>query len=530
MNAVLCKKNELLYRHAPLLWTAVNHHITHRGEHLTFVGYPFLKDIYLDQSRYMVVKKSTQCGVSEFLIVTSINKANAGRSVLYVLPTFDLKNQFVKDRFDRTIGYTGYYRTMLKAGLSKFSESASLKHIGRGAISFVGSNTPNAFISFAADDVVVDEMDRCDQTNLPMARERISNSMDPRTIKVSNPTVESAGIDEEFLKSDMKEWTVQCPGCRRWIVPDFFKHVVKEQDGAWVIRDRDWERGSRKDIQPICDHCGKPFNRYSQTGRWMKTAKSDVSGYHVSKMFSSRVTLEGLVDAFGDGLTNDTKLQRFYNGDLGLAYTAKGSRIEFADLDACRRDYYLQQSSDRPCIMGVDVGSVMHYSVGEILPTGETRVVLFGTAREEEEIYDIARRFKVAFGAMDALPETRLSRHICSRLKGFFMVYYGDVKSDTVNPMRKIVTANRTASLDEVKSAIMREALQLPANARTAEPLVMVRGSEVSEFYQNVCASTRYYDERSDRYDWIHSEPDHHFHGLNYMLIAGKLLASARRT
>jgi phage terminase large subunit GpA-like protein len=78
----------------------------------------------------------------------------------------DLRGQFIKERADKTIMFTPFYANLLQD--EEFTESIALKQTPYGTIAFVGSNTVSSFISWRADDVVIDELDSCNQDNLAM--------------------------------------------------------------------------------------------------------------------------------------------------------------------------------------------------------------------------------------------------------------------------------------------------------------------------------------------------------------------------
>lgn len=507
------KAIELFQQEYDTLVLALAKHRTHRNKKISFERRQYLKELYFDNSDYIVLKKATQNGATEWLVVRAISKAIKGRSILYALPTWELKNRFVKNRFDRSIMYSEFYQSIIREGVAKQAESASLKHIGQGSIAFVGSNTPNAFIEYPADDLIIDELDNCNQENIEMADERLSASEHKQVVKVGNPTVSNYGIDLEYQNSDCKIWNIK-HDCGNWINPDFFIHVVRREDDNYVIIDGDYDKESGNDINCICDKCGKPFDRFSN-GAWTPTRESDISGYHISKMFSTNITVRQIVDRFERGLSNDTALQRFYNGDLGLAYTASGAKISAEMLDACiDAGYNLPQSSAGPCVMGVDVGAKLHVIISEMIPGGKRKAVYIGSVHDETDIVDLWNRYRCKVGVIDALPETRMSRKLCTRLGGLFMCNYIRGVKDSVDGKNKIVKVDRTSALDRVKEVIVKQEIILPRNARS-----------IDEFYDHMKASTRVFNENNQHYEWVESgQPDHFHHAFNYCLIAEKLL------
>jgi len=505
------------------LYVAINEHHTHNNKLITFKHYFYMKLIYLDRSDFIVIKKGTQAGATEWLIINAILKSASGRSVFYVLPTYELKNRFVKNRVDRSIEYTPYYKRLLKQKISRFSESTSLKHIGLGSIAFVGSNTPNAFTEYPADDLIIDEYDQCNQENLNMAWERLSASKDKRIIEVSNPTLVDFGIDREYNRSKRYEWLIKCEHCNEWQGLDFFKNVVKEiEEKEYIIRDKNWDRESNKDINLICVKCGKALDRF-QMGEWIAhNRKANISGYHINKLFSTNVSIFEVLQRFEEGLKDESKLQRFYNGDLGVSYTASGSKINYDILNQCKGDYNMQDSSKNSCIIGIDVGDKLHTIIGEFNPDGRIKLIYINELHDYDDIKELYSRFNIKFGCVDALPETRLSKRLCT-LKGMFRVFYGGkIKKETIDIKNRILTVDRTSSLDGVKESFLTQSILLPQNADRILPL---NKDGVSEFYFEMCNATRIYDDKNKVYKWVEgSLPDHYMHAMNYMLISKKLL------
>jgi hypothetical protein len=507
----------------PTLWLALYHHVTHKGERITFENHEYLRALYMDECPEKVVKKSTQCGVSEWLIAVANGKAGLkGMQIFYVLPDWLLHSRFVKNRYDTTTSKTPLYNLMVMAEqeLSAYQkESLSLKKMGKGTIAFASSNSEAAFTEFPADMYIIDEWDECNPDNLAKADERLSHSDYRYKIKVGNPKIEECGIDAEFLKSDGKEWAIRCSRCGKYIFPDFFKHVVREVDNnVFVLRDNKFQRGMRRDIHAICHKCEKPFDRFIP-GLWVRQRNSDISGYHISKMFSTKISMRELVALFDGGLINDFKMQRFYNGHLGLAYTSKGAKIDRDMLNECRTNYMMPDSVQAPCVIGIDVGQpFMHVIICQIHPE-HLRTVFIGTVREPEDIFDLAKKYNIMAGVIDAMPETRMARNISRRLKNMCICYYGGTKGENIQLRKKMITVDRTQALDAVKESVLTHDIILPANAQ-----------DIPDFYDQITVAVRVYDEEKEAYSWTEgTKPDHYHHALAYALLARRLLLLLKR-
>lgn len=510
------------------MFMALAHHRTHKNQKITFEHRDYLIRIYGESSPYFVIKKSTQCGISEYLIITVIAKAISGRQIFYVLPTWGLMNRFVKNRFDKTIMNTALYGAAMIAEMRKRvglgymggGMSISLKSFGVGSIAFVGSGSSAVFTEYPADDFIVDELDECDQANLEMGIERLSASEDRRQIRVGNPTIEGIGIDAEFAHSDMKEWYIR-NHCGHWIKPDWFQHVVEKVDeNNFILRDQKWERHSKRDLNMICDKCSKPIDRYSPGGWVKENPGAVVSGYHVSKMFSTAMAMREILDRFERGLVNDEAFQRFYNGDLGEAFTSAGAKITVEALNECVRSYRMAKPLSGRCLMGVDVGNMLNVIIGQLSATDNmVRILYIGTVPDFKDLAELHKEYRVVAGVIDALPETRLARRVTQRLRGMFRCYYGQMRRDIINPKARMVTVERTQALDQTKEAVTIQEVELPQNA-----------ASVPQFYDQMTAAVRLYNKDAGLYIWEEgSKPDHYHHAMTYMLIARRVLRSLGR-
>jgi len=496
-----------------MLWLFLYAHVTHRGSKLTFKGHYYLKEIYSDKSDRIVIKKSTQCGISEYLIVYTINECLDSRNVFYVLPTYDIMRRFAINRFDKSLNFSSYYRNLIRK-----TESISLKDIGGGNVALVGSNTPVPFTEYPADTLVVDEKDRCNLTHLEMGIERLAASAHQRQINISNPTIINYAIDKDYNDSDRKKWCIRCSSCGKFIFPDFYNHLVRqESDDVWVVIDNEWDRSPLVEIKPICHLCNKPFDRFAD-GIWVDEVSSHISGYHISKIFSTNVTTNYLFERFEKGLSNPTVMERFHNGDLGLAYISSGSQITLSALVGCIGDYNLPIQGLPPykkeglMVSGVDVGNQLHVRIDKVLDGGRTQVVYIGAVDEFEDYIRLHKLFQVDCGVVDALPEKRKSRMLCATLSNMYRCYYSEVKKDLIDPKSRTINVDRTATLDSVHSQLLTRSVVMPKNVQ-----------EFTDYTKQMFSSTRLYDEEKEKYNWVHTDPDHYFHAEAYKELAKKI-------
>lgn len=508
------KKEEAYLKkyHLPM-WLAMKCHRTHTGDMMDFRDKPYLLQIFMDNQDKSVIK-STQCGLTEYLIILAISLAMQGKSIFYVLPTLDLVGRFVRNRIDRSFDFSKFYSSLYKDGGSKSSNTISLKHIANGTIAFVGSNTPKPFTEFPADISVIDEKDQCNQANIEMAWERMSMSKDRRQFFISNPTILNYGIHNDWLESNQFLWHIK-GDCGHYIQPDFFKHVIKDEgEENYRILDPNYEWNSGSDINLICDKCGKPVNRRNM-GKWIPTYKNKKHGYHISKLFTTNVPISEIVTRFKKGLLDPVIMQRVYNADLGLAYTAKGAKIDREMILDCI-DANVKPGKGL-YIAGIDVGGNYTYVILQVLPDNKFLLADYDEVPETATLLDRLKKYNVKVGVIDGLPETREARSISNYLGFVLLCYYGATKADVVNLKKKMVTVNRTSSLDAVKALFMTQRIVLPG-----------RVANDANFINQLTAATRVQNDKG-LYEWRESTPDHFHHAFGYSLIASRLIAMFNR-
>lgn len=514
-------------KRSPIFYFAKSHHRNTRGEKLRFGSRTYLKELYKEAHRAKEIRimKSVQMGITEFLVASAFYFAGEeGWSVFYVLPSQPLRNKFVANRVDKVVRFSEKYERLIKNAVGR-SDSVGLKHVGKGTMIFVGSNTITEFKETPADILVIDELDQCDPDNIPFAKDRLQASPHKFQWIVGNPTVGSFGIAKAYYEeSDQREWMVRCPHCGELQPLDWFKNVVvnigSAEEPEYELRDKEWSRELERDIKVLCRKCGKPLNRLAP-GEWVPlNPKSKIRGYHVNHLASPTVTVREMWEDFQEAQFNETKLQVFYNSGLGLPYTAAGMKLTDSVLNRLKGEYLPWQGAEEKheCVLGCDPGRLLH-TVITALVDGEEKVVWWGALRKFEELDDLMKRFKVKMAVIEAEPEVRKAQEFADKWKGrAFRSHYppaGTIREMQVDLKERLVKIDRTASLDALVSDIFSKRIRLPANADTWD-----RG----EFYRMMTSSTRVFNEAKGRYIWIEDGPDHYFHAFNFNRIARALV------
>lgn len=416
-----------LAREYPVLGLALGTHRTTRQAPLSFRARPYLVELYAD-ARLLdeaVFSKAVQTGISEWMIQVMLDAAGwRGRIVAYVLPNYKVRNRFVQSRIDSLLAGVPAYRSRCPGGpigeAQAGAANLALKRFGRGALLFLGSETETDFVEFSADLLIVDELDKCNASNIALAGDRLRESPFPQRIFVGNPSTPRTGIAREYDETDRRRWFHRCDHCGERQPLDWFSSVVERDDGGrWVARDRRPPSGR---VRPICRRCARPFERQPKGGLWVAERTGFRRGYQMSRLDILSESLADLLVEWRKAQGNPELVQAFHNSVLGLPFEFDGTRLTVEALEAVSRG---QPEMDRNggdsmlgsvVTAGVDVGAVLHVTVSIVERDEEDRPVrkarLVTTCRTFEEVADIFRRYRVDLAVVDAAPELHKAQEL----------------------------------------------------------------------------------------------------------------------
>lgn len=520
------KLQKLAYINKKLYW-AKKYHRSTRNERMTFEKAPFLISVYeaLEHCRRLCVIKSVQSFISEAMIVSHLEEASRGLSILYVLPKGEARNTFVQNRINRIIQRVPFYRSMINSIVQDAkADSVHIKVFGKGVIKYVDSNSQSNFVEFPADAVYLDEKDQMNQVNIEMAPDRLTASPWRLEREVANPSVEDFGIDARWKESSQGVWHIKCDSCGEWQHPNWFEHVVRETgDRQYEVRDKGWRSGEKQEPDIYCRKCEKPLHRFAYGEYVHSFPKKDWKGLHINKLFGSpQTTVDELVRKFMRALSNDTRLQIFFNSDLGLPYSSAQSRIGESDLNACMvSDYYEPKSNESGIVvMGIDVGTLLNVIIRKITVVGgeERKQLMYaGAVKKKEEIVALIKRYGVKLAVIDALPETRLVESLQEIIPFMYKCFFGKSKNPQLDKKTKTLTVNRTTIIDEVKENVDDRSYANFANMR-----------DNKDYYEHMQSNTRVYDSSSNEFNWVQStKADHYLLAEVYCLLGLKLKISS---
>lgn len=491
------------------IWTLKNRTI--RKAPFNFEGHWYLFKIYNEQHPDVVVRKSAQCGVSEWLINNAFWLADVfGMNSTYILPTDEILGAFIHGRVDPAINESAH----LKEAMGK-TDNVGLKAVNKGFIYFRAFYQTNPkehkLKTIDADCVLYDEMDELGENARALGRKRLGHSKLKWQRAVSTPTYPDIKTDKLYNESDQMVWMIKCEHCGERQELDFFKNLFWKEEGEKITN-----------VKVCCSKCKKPINRLAM-GEWVaKYPGREIRGYHINKLMCERTSLVELIKESKKTLEHEIK--EFYNSDLGLAYAPKGARIGKNDLLLCRDQKFemIMRSDIKNCVMGIDIGKRHNFWIMKddiLLYTGEMDDLLHEGSRYMQV-------FNVDICVVDANPEYHLVRQFSDMHPGkIWLAYYsgGDDKKKVLFEPKEAedgedkpntVLINRTGMGDVlVQKEIKERKLRLPRDIE-----------KVPNWIAMMVAPTRIVDKDSNgnfvaRWEEF-GKPDHYFHAGIYCLVA----------
>jgi phage terminase large subunit GpA-like protein len=483
--------------------------------------------------------KSVQCGISEFLIIVTFCEMMRGHFVIYSFPTDDDCKDVVHNRIDYAVDRVPIYRK----GRGRV-DNVGIKRFWGGGMLAVSTMRKTAFVGTPAQCMIIDEKDRCNMENLEYADDRtaatrLTMQTEPRKITVSNPSVAGSGIHADFEFSNQQRWSYKCSGCGEWQDLNWFRNVVNETaPGKYELIDKSWSPDGSDDIKCLCWRCGKPIDRIKNKAEWIAQFPSvNISGYHISQLFTFQFTIRELWDAFNAALKNTMKMQIFYNSKLGLPFSGSGVKLSDEDIRRCIDDDYTAPQESEWTVAGVDVGTFLNVAIDEMF-NGMRKAVFRGSVSDWDELKNLLHRFNSRCTVIDAAPELHAAREFQKHNKRYGVILCEYTSNDSAATAEPVITerynpgmgnypnkyskVDRTSICDEMVEWIRDGRVIYPANIMTAD-----KGNWIKQMK----APTRVYIERkladkrmSRRYVWTENgQPDHAFHTEVYAHIAGKI-------
>lgn len=470
-----------------------------RGK-FTFERHEYLEEPYRNEHPTQVEMKSTQMGNTTRAVLRMLFWGIYLKfvGVLYLFPTKGGSGDFAASRIDPLVEKNIFLSEQMRS-----TDSKGLKRFAGCNLIFRGTRTEEGLRSDPCDGVIFDEFDLMPDWAEEAAEGRLGHSDYKYMHFLSNPTLPDWGIDAKFQMSDQRYWLLKCSKCGEYTcMEDHWASKPGEPPDCLV----EW----KGEVVRLCMNC-RDAVLDPALGQWVAKRPdiTDICGYHYSQLWSQFHDPEKMLKAY----RTTKRLDRYYNYRLGFPYVDAANRLSIEEVKKRCGTEGIASSSRGPCYMGIDQGKGLHVVIGS---RNSNRVVHIGEYQDFEELDDLMEQFNVQCCVIDGMPETREARRFAKRHKGkVFLCWYSEQMKGEVawDEEKRIVTINRTESLDASHIAIRKDECGLP---RLCEPM-----KSFAAHCHNT-AKALHEDEKTGAktYRWFKLGADHYRHAFNYFWMA----------
>ena len=498
----------------------------------TFNHHPWSKALHDDQHPEINALKAAQMAFSETALNRSFHSIDIKRtSVLYLLPTRTDAVDFSVSRFDPALEASDTIKALFNS-----TKNAGLKRAGSVCLFVRGSRSKSQLKSIPVGNIIFDEFDEMDRSNVNLAMERTSGHTNKSIFRLSTPTISDTGIDRAHRSSDDKRYMFKCPCCSRTEELHFIDSLVICQDAGDDYGRSHYQCMSCKGVLP---HETKREWLHYDVAEWVPMRENATSsGYYINQYYSNTVTPAEMAEIAVKAEADPTLEQEYHNSKGGRAHNVEGSRLDKKEIEACYGRHRMLPMDQQPSFLtvaGMDIGRrynhlvIAHAFKGSrktpyINTMFDLKVVTAMKIETLAECEELMKLFMINYLVIDAQPETKLVTGFARDHRGHSAVcYYSEsnhnpIASRPVTPDVHL-TVNRTLWMDMVQERIRKIRVTLPYNIGP-------------EYVEQMQVPVRIYGkDRSGnavgRYDNC-EKADHYYHAMTYTEIALFLALNAQ--
>lgn len=288
----------------------------------------------------VVLMWGAQLGKSEILNNTIGYYIHQNPSpILFLLPSEDMAEDYSKRRLAPMFRDTKVLDELIND--REASNTILIKNFKGGNLALVGSNSPSKLASKPIKVLIVDEVDRCENTkeghSIDLAQKRTNTYYDRKIIKVSTPTIKGhSTIEREFEGSDKRYYFVPCPHCG-------FEQILLFENIKWQK-----DKRGHHDLQSVryaCAECGSLWSEQEKNqavakGKWKaQNPTSSIAGFYLNALYSPFFTLKDIVKDFLESKDDMQKFQVFTNTIKAESFEPPSIKFEENELYGRRENY-----------------------------------------------------------------------------------------------------------------------------------------------------------------------------------------------
>ena len=365
-------------------------------------------------SKSLIATHNTEVQIRKALAIAA---RNPHRTVMFTLPTDDMRKRLYQTRVENLIKNTPIFNPMGQ----KPSRSIEISQILESYVLMVPV-TEAAATSQPADVVFNDEVDLSNQSLLALFNSRMQGSNWRMSQRFSTPTYEGFGISEDFALSDQHHYMYKCSKCGHHQTPEFNRKFVtvpklpEDLSGDYSLFENDWIDKYGLEMNSAflhCEICRTPMNLKNHDGReWVAKYpnRTHHRGYRVSPFSVSTLPPSYIFNQLFTYRRNDN-LKGWYNTVLGLPYEGGDERLSRRDILACFSEmiHPLEYDSNWHYFLGADMGNLCHITVARSRNGTEMQVVLMevvGSSAYVDRLLVLKDTYHIDLGFSDRFPLT----------------------------------------------------------------------------------------------------------------------------
>ncbi|MCH7819762.1 MAG: phage terminase large subunit family protein [Candidatus Marinimicrobia bacterium] len=501
---------------------------TDSGAPFSFRGREYLKPIYNEKRRYLVLLASRQAEKSTYIAKDLLMNAmlNDNDALLYATALLKHVDDFCRRKIDKQFN---------------FNEALADEFLGPGTIDNVrdklfsnGSTislraigtSPESARGIPARKIYFDETQSIQSDNFPIVMESTQSYPDDSAyIFAGTPLTRGNYLSQLYYRSNQNEWIITCNKCKKENEPLGISHINENKPYLF------------------CQHCGKKM--IAANGRWIpQNPESTSPGYRICRLMTP--TARWLTPA-KDGILDKYLVYpeaQFMNEVLGLPWDVGVVPITAEEVYACCDDYDLLELENPPrwipgkeTFLAIDwAWSDIHggqsYTIISVCMIEFNRIKIIYAKRFAgpkyhdpqtvlDEIALTVARFSVKAVGTDfgvGHKENLRLRPMLPRIPVFEMMYTNQKTEAHFDWGSKTYTLSRTKTLDDVFSRLAKKKYKFP------------RKEVIKTFAEDILNVYIEYDPNYKRVKYEHAGtgPDDFLHLLNYSAILVEMFYKER--
>ena len=321
---------------SPYIFTKLYGIRNEQGIPLSFKDRAFLIDILEDRAPLQAVLKAPQIGMTVLQLVKSLWWAYfEKKDIIYTLPTESDVQEMAGGKINRIIAQNAIFLDWIKD-----HDTVSQKNVGENIVYYRGTFTQKAAMMVSSQLNIHDEVDASKPEVITQYETRLQGMPGGMRWYFSHPSIVGAGIDQQWQKSDQKEWFIKCT-CGEWQFLEWPDSVDQQ----------------RQCYQ--CKFCQKEItDQQRRNGHWRKLVpEAEYSGYHISQLMCPWIPASKIIKDF-----REKDAQYFANFTLALPYADAKSKVTLETIKDLLTP--INERAGR-VIMGVDTGIKIRWVVGD---------------------------------------------------------------------------------------------------------------------------------------------------------------------